>query len=234
MSIKYRALTESGLSVAVEVLEQIRRNPHEHVPRDLLEDDKYARPVGGALIVPTEPFESRFALGGWLHGSLQNLTDADSVLRRPPFWSWLALALFPLIRPNGAKVYEDARYILNGDDYRKRYRHLLAGPYYVYAAHSDNPNVVRGLLATPPEAPGDLYEQLASRKELVTSAPIMEAVTKMYINEANGSLKRGASGSARRLAEVLMQFDLNFDFESLPTARLMEMLPREFQRFIRV
>lgn len=126
---------------------------------------------------------------------------------------------------------EDARYVLNSDDYRKRYRHLLAGPFFVFSAHEQSPQIIRGLLATEPSVPGDLYEQIASRQELVTSAPVVEVVTSMYFDATKGVLKRGASANARRLAEVLMQYDVTFDFGSISTERLLALLPAEFNKF---
>jgi len=40
-------------------------------------------------------------------------------------------------------------------------------------------------------------------------------------------------GSARRLAAVLMQFDLTYDLHELTAEGLIEMLPKEFSKFLK-
>ena len=233
MRLECRCFNQSGISAAAEALEELRDRPAHDLPADLLSDPSLTEVVGGPLEVPKEGFSSRWLLGVWLYRELTRALPDIALLNRPGVWTWLAFFLFPIVRPLGTKVYEDARYILNRDDFRKRYRHLVAGPYYVFTAHEDEPHIVRGLLATRPQAPGDLYEQFASRQELITSAAVMQIVTHMYFDHDNQTLKRGSSANARRLAEVLMQYDVTYDFATLSSQRLLDMLPREFGRFVR-
>jgi hypothetical protein len=54
----------------------------------------------------------------------------------------------------------------------------------------------------------------------------------MYFERDSGTLKRGAGANARRLAEVLMQYDVTYDFATISADRLIGMLPGEFQRFL--
>ncbi len=232
MKANCRRFLEPGMLAAADLLAELREGTVEGVSEAFLTDPALSAPIGGPLAVPTSGFASRWLFGAWLYRELDKALDDDSHLRDPGLWTWIAFRLFDVLRPSGTKVYENARYILANDDYRKRYRHLVAGPYLVYSLYQDEPQVVRALLATQLHKPGDLYEQFASRQELITSAAVIGAVNRMYFDEEGGALKRGAAANARRLAEVLMQYDVTYDFAALSTDRLLDMLPREFRRFL--
>jgi hypothetical protein len=130
---------------------------------------------------------------------------------------------------------EKARWIPAVSNPRKYYRHLLAGPYRIYDAHSDNPNRVRALLCTPAHEISELYEQLASRQEMVTNAGLMEACTILYVDPVSGKPKNGARGkgkaSPRRLAKMVNQLGLTWDLYSVTAQGFLELLPAEFDRF---
>jgi hypothetical protein len=57
----------------------------------------------------------------------------------------------------------------------------------------------------------------------------------MYLDASNNQPKRGAGGkgpgSARRLADVLNQFDVTWDLYSMSYEEVLAMLPGEFDRF---
>lgn len=233
MTLECRCFNDSGITAVAAALQTLRSQADGDLPADLITDPTLSDPVGGTLAVPKGGLATRWELGIWLYRELERAVTDAAVLRRSGLWTWLACYLFPLVRPTGTKVYEDARYILKRDNFRRRYRHLVAGPYYVFLAHNSAPQVVRGVLATPPYAPGDLYEQFAARQELITSGAVMDAVTTMYVDRSNGGLKRGAGANARRLAEVLMQYDVTYDFATIATDHLIDLLPREFRRFTR-
>jgi hypothetical protein len=232
MILECRCFNEHGINAAAEALEEVRNRPAYELRADLLTDPALTQVVGRFLQVPKRGFASRWLLGVWLYRELSAAVPDIALRHHPGVWTWLAFLLFPIIRPPGTKVYEDARYIFYRDDFRKRYRHLVAGPYFVFSAHESEPHIVRGLLATQPHAPGDLYEQFASRQELITSSAVMQIVTQMYFDRDRGTLRSGASANARRLAEVLIQYDVTFDFATISPERLLHMLPREFKRFV--
>src|SRR5262249_16830000 len=113
--------------------------------------------------------------------------------------------------------------------------HLLAGPYRIYRAHRDNPQRALVLLCGPLDRPGDIVEQFASRQELVTNPTVIESATRLYVDPATNRPRRGAggksAGSARRLADVLEQFDVTWDLYTLTPDGLLTLLPHEFDRF---
>ena len=122
------------------------------------------------------------------------------------------------------------------EDYRKYYRHLVAGPYLIYRAHRDNPSRVLAVLAGPVNQPGDIAEQLASRQEIVTNKAAMALATTLYISPSTQRPKKGAAGrgpgSARRFADILNQFDLTWDLYAMQVEAMLKMMPPEFKRFI--
>jgi hypothetical protein len=122
-------------------------------------------------------------------------------------------------------------------DFRRYYRHLLAGPYRVFKAHRDDPNRTLALLCGPLHQISDVYLELAQRQELVTNPAVVAAATTLYYDPKKGGLKRsgskGAPGTIRRFAEVLMQLDVTWDLYSMTAEELIGMLPPEFDRFRR-
>lgn len=232
-----RSLTREGRFAAAEMLAQVRSGELvrpdmkalDIEPLSVALDATFAEPVASEL-------QSRWHLAQWLvrsFGQRDTRIDAGG-------WSWLALRLFDVLCPEREgkrRVREDARYLLEAGDYRKAHRHLLAGPFLLMQAHIGHPEAVRGLLATSPDAPGEVYEQLAARKYTVASRAVVEVATRLYFDPATGGLKRGSggagAGSPRRLVEVLQQFDLTYDLQQITDARLESLLPREFSRFSR-
>lgn len=230
-----RTLTYAGRRTAADILARLRSGESVTVDMVELEDPRLSRPLGIKYSAPpSASVVNRWQLGSWLlktFGQHEDLIDAGA-------WSWLALDLFDMLCPviaGSRKLREDARYLLEADDYRKAYRHLLAGPFLLMQAHRGDLGSVQGLLATAPDAPGEVYEQLAARKYTVTSRAVVQTATFLYFDLTKGKLKRGAGGSAagspRRLSEVLQQFDLTYDLQAIPATRLLSILPKEFDRF---
>ena len=91
------------------------------------------------------------------------------------------------------------------------------------------------MLCNPLWKPGEIAEELASRKELVTNPAVVEAATALYYDAASGSFKRGAGakarGAPRRFADLLNQLDLTYYLYGMNTSELLALLPKEFDRF---
>jgi hypothetical protein len=93
------------------------------------------------------------------------------------------------------------------------------------------------VLCQPLDKPGDVVEQLASRQELITNRGIMELATKLFVDAATQRIKRGAGGktggSARRLSDVIEQFDLTWDLYVATSDELVAVMPKEFDKFLK-
>lgn len=234
-----RAFNTAGIEACRTVLGALRAGTSNSVPRALLEDDTLSAPAGPALRgTPPRGFKSRWELGVWLWQQMEERVADQTLLTSDGLWTWLAFALFDVVAPSVGgvrKIGEDARFVLDRSNRRRWYRHLLAGPYLLVRAHSDNPSRLRAVLAGATDTPGELYEQLAGRKEIVTSAAVVDVLSRLYWNAESSTLKRGArgraGGSVNRYGILLNQFDVTYDLARISADRLLAMLPREFARY---
>jgi hypothetical protein len=113
----------------------------------------------------------------------QLLTDKglENLEQDVGLWSWLTLFFLGQLCLRGKKPGKDHRYIPEITDFRVSYRHLLRSPYLILRAHADEPDCLACVLANKPDAPGDIYEQFASRQELITNKQLLNAMCKLYV-----------------------------------------------------
>jgi hypothetical protein len=160
---------------------------------------------------------------------------SEDVLANRSMWTWLTLLHFDVLCPAGTKIGEDARYVLS-DNPMRYYRHLLYGPYLVVKAHKKESKGLAVLLGNPVDTPGDIWEQIASRQELISSRKIVEVIGRLYYDSERSSYVSGAAtadaGAVRRFVRVMQQLDCTWDLWEIPVDDLLEMLPPEFDRFL--
>ena len=201
---------------------------------EIVRDPAASDLVSGNIDVQPLEFPNRFKVGEYFNQLFQGTTILG-LERDKGIWTWLAAFYFDQLCPPGTNPGERARWVPAVGDFRKYYRHLLAGPYQIYRAHRDNPWRVLALLAGAPHRPGEIAEQLVSRQELITNKTVMEVATAMYIDPGTSLPKPGAgskvNGAPRRYAEVLNQLDLIWDLYTLESSQLLDLLPEEFDRF---
>jgi hypothetical protein len=206
----------------------------------LLSDSRLVEELESERVLKVQTFETR---NEWARYALHLLDERSvvDVAADAGLWCWLTLYYFTQVCPKGVggkrKLGQRARYVPTGTDFRTYYRHLLTGPWRIMAAHTDGPSRPSGILAGDLSVPGELYEQIASRMELAMSPTVLSLVSRLYIDPSTGLRERGAGGasrgSPRRLADILMQFDVMFDIYDMPVNVLLELLPREFDRYRR-
>ena len=155
-------------------------------------------------------------------------------------WAWLTLFYFDEICPRGRgserSPGERARYIPEATNFRRYYRHLLAGPYRIFKAHRQNPNRALVILCQTLDKPGDIVEQFASRQEIVTNSAVLQFATNLYVDPETKRQKRNAQsrtrpGAAFRLIDVLNQFDVTWDLYAMLGKEFLGVLPGEFEKF---
>lgn len=237
--MKVRRLKPAGIEQFERFLDSLTQETPLPVPSAALTAAESSESLGVELEVEDREFATRLELGRYLFDTLNEsgLTEIDA---DRGLWAWLSLFYFERLCPAdkaGRRTPGNrARWILDPHNFQRYYRHLLAGPYRIFRAYSDQPILAMCLLCGPPDKPGDLVEQLASRQELVTNRAIIGAASRMYYDPSSEKLKRGAGGkgrgSPRRFADVLQQFDVTFDLYSLSTDDLIQLLPKEFDRFL--
>ncbi len=230
-------LTEEGISAFREFLvSQASEEPQvwSNIP---LENPIYSTPVLPRTNFEGREFKTRFALAQHVYEKLAPL-EIEGIDRDAALWAWIAWRYFGELCPEKERRFhpgDEARWIPAVTNFRRYYRHLVAGPFQVYRANRDNPKRALAVLAGPPDKPGDLVEQLASRQELITNKCVLQVATQLYIDPSTQSPRKGSGGrgpgSPRRLANVLNQFDVTYDLYAMDASALAAMLPSEFNKF---
>ena len=232
-----RRLNDQGIERFTAFLDSLSGDAPMPYPSALLTDPDGTVEIQPTIEVEQRAFGSRYAAAEYLYNVFKdsNLTDIE---RDRGLWAWLSLFYFEQLCPLNArgqrKPGERARWILNTSG-RRYYRHLLAGPFFVFRQHSDNPYRTLALLCGPLHQMSDVYLEIADSQQLVTNPAIIEAATWMYYDSEKGRLKRGTArdkpGGARRMGEVLSQFDCTWDLYSVSAEDVFALLPPEFDRF---
>jgi len=236
--MKLHRFNSDGVSAFSAYRARLALEPTLPPPLGLLQDPALTEVVPGDIEVPERNFANRLEAGR----VLMELLDAARIQlpeRDQGLWTWLTLFYFDEVCPpdgNGRRNPKDeARLVAQVDNFQRFYRHLLLGPYLIVRAHSDKPERAIAFLCKPLWEPGEIVEQLASRKELVTNHAVAEVATQLYYDPSSGSFKRGAGssvkGAPRRLAALLNQLDLTYYLYGMTAGELLALLPKEFDRF---
>jgi hypothetical protein len=233
-----RRLTDVGLSAVSLALLDIEDGKEPDIS-SLLESDVLTEMVPG-IEIEVKSFATREEAGKYFFDTLEPLrATGANLMTDKGLWTWLALAWIEELAPKDSdgsrKLYDHRRWILSVDGHYAYYRHHLAGPYYIYDAHHDDPKRASALLCGSVSVPGEVWEQIASRQVFAGSPNLMAVVTKLYFDTSKNSLKRGAAsqgaGGVRRLPMVINQFGLTWDVEGMPVDRILDLLPSEFNKF---
>lgn len=230
-----RVLNEKGIEKFREYLNELREGSTEDPPRELLTDPWFSSKMPGEVKVEKRTFANRQEAAKYLFELFQIFSQAQ-IDQNIGLWSWLSLYYFDEVCPKnnvGRRIPgHDSRHILDLD-YRRYYRHLLIGPYYVYRLHGWPVSI---LLYGPLHKPSKYYEELSSRKEFITNKGVIEAANKLYFDDAAGKPKRGGSsnkgpGTLLRFIDVIKQLDLTYDLYSMTGEEIMALLPSEFDEW---
>jgi hypothetical protein len=230
-----RRLNQSGISVFQAFLDSHTGEEPLPYPEAILEDAAHTESIDTAATIEHRKFETRFELASYLHSCFESAGFRPD-RSDPGFWAWIACFYFREICPAArGKLQPGAspRWIPQSGDFRRYYRHLIAGPYGIYHAHRDDPQRAMALLCQRPGRPGDLVEQMASRQQVVTNPTIMQVATICYVDPKTGkqlpSANRKGAGGARRFIDVLGQFDVTWDLSMMTPADLHAHMGDEFR-----
>jgi hypothetical protein len=233
--VRVREFNDAGIEKFRYYLISMRETGEsETLLTELLSDETYTKILLNKIEVEPQNFPTKFAIAGYLHEKVSGISPAKKY-RNIGMWTWLAAFYFDVLCPadeNGTrKIGEESRYILNGDEWDRIFRHLLAGPVMIYDLHHANSIV---LLYNPVDETGDFLAQLMGRQEIGTNRAVIEAAKLLYWDEEKKRPKRGSSpqehkpGTLRRFVDVLQQFDLTYDLYSISGDELIQLLPGEF------
>jgi hypothetical protein len=235
-----RRLNDEGLRRFRDYIESLNSEPSLPPPFDLLENPKTSESASDIAVQP-QSFQNRLEAATLLYELLESAGLSDPA-RDIGLWAWLSLLLFDSVCPADGhgrrKPGQVARHIPDSANFRRYYRHLLAGPWRIFRSHRHAPHDAMVVLCQPLHKPGDIVEQLASRQELVTNRAFLAAATRLYIDQASSQPRRGAGsksrGAPRRLADFCNQIDVTWDLYAMGADELLAKLPKEFDRFRRL
>lgn len=233
-----RRFNSAGVTAFSDYRMALISEPALPPPRELLEDDGLTEVINGGIEVAQRSFATRLDAGVYLN-ELVDRASLSQPERDRGLWGWLTLFFFDEVCPkdgNGRRDPQDeARLLAQVDNFQRFYRHLLLGPFLIVRAHADSPQRALAFLCNPLWKPGEIAEQLASRKELVTNRAVAEMATQLYYDPEKKSFRRGAGssvkGAARRLAALLNQLDLTWYLYGMSDEEILRLLPKEFDRF---
>jgi len=229
--MRVRTLKERGINRFRDWLQAGAKNG---APTALLTDAATSEPLPGAGDVEDRAFGSRYDLAVHVLESLEGC-DFSRISYHSGLWSWLTLfyidRLLPADRAGRRKVQEMARYLLL-PEYRQYFRHLAHGAVMLVRRSGV---CARALLTARGgvHVISSVYDQLASRQELISNPAVVELVWRLYYNRRRNSVRPGAAGTKRpggirRFAVVLQQLSLNYDLPAMKAREIADLLPREF------
>lgn len=236
MDFKVRSFNKLGIDAFVEHLTQVRLSQTNGAfNRSLLEDGKLAPEIEGNLCINDQQFSDKYHFAKYIVDTL-SLQKNKHLYYNVGLWTWLSAFYFDQVCPmhNGQrKPGQEARHVLQEPkNYKVYYRHLLAGPARIYAELGDKGRI---FLAGDLAKRGDLVEQLQAYQNIGLNRSIIEAADNLYWDEAKHNLKRGVGskgpGSPRRFVNVIGQFELTYDLNSMKSESILELLPNEFKKW---
>jgi hypothetical protein len=240
--INLRSLTSEGLRVFTEWLEQEERPP---LPPALKDGDYTEEVYDGVTIDPGKVFSTRYEFGEYLNERLGHIDFHElRSAKNDGLWAWLAVIYLQQLAPN--RFNKPEHYVI-----RKGVRGSLAyrqGPRSAFELVRIHGECARVCLGVPMDRWGEMAEQLTGYQNLAHHRGFFQAAYSLYYKD--GKLPRGASsrpkkvkdrklgdrsgyGGVRRLATALRRLDLTFDTEIMGASSMIDVLPREFNRWAR-
>jgi hypothetical protein len=232
-----RTLNEKGLEEFKNQLDELRIGTRHNLNKDFLTHSDFSIPFETEIDFEYKHFENKLELITYLCIKLQ-LRNNKNLYYDRGMWSWLAGFYFELLttvsKEGSRKVNEDAKYILTEPkNWRKYYRHLLASFARIYCELEE---LSVPYLSYPISIWSDLHEQLFAYQQIATNKPLIAAANKLYWDEKNQKIKRGAGssgpGTPRRFSAVVGQFEMTFDLNAMNDENILSLFPmQEFKKW---
>lgn len=244
-TLHLRYFSQDGIDEFERNLSMMEDRDERHSINALLEDPFCTTPLGKSRSLVISTFADRFDCGRYFHekfsiASAELLAAGINPVGHRGLWTWLAAAWIEhLLSDSKGNFFVGARerYILSTSA-RRDYRHLLYGPWLLYTAALENPDLVRIALCDSVTKDSPVFEQLASRKEIVTNVAALRLLNKCYKDTTNGtvypqSTRGDIAGGLRRFGAVYSQLAVNYDLQNMKENEIESLLPAEFEPWLR-
>ena len=211
-----RRFNEEGQKEYREAVNKIRNNQVSisAALTPIIDNDSLTEIVDPKVPVAAKDFDTRCDVAVYINEIVTQMGLSVAVLREDlGLWNWLAAFHFEKIvryKDGIPIVGASERFVAVSyrDNYRRYYRHQIAGAWVVYKIHEDRPELAEFLLSGEPYLHGELFEQLASTNEIIVNPGLLSAVRHLYWDEKTKSRKKGhadkspAKGTVRRIPPV--------------------------------
>lgn len=200
-----RAFTEEGVRQFEDYILDLRKGIEAPLPEDLLEGPNTILISNSIKVVPGALPGDKYEAANYLHTLLKPLSLTKLKEHSRGIWTWLAAFYFDSIRPEKGNAPPSAPYhYIYEKQWDRRYRHLLAFPHELFSLYVDQesgPENIRIFLNGSVRVLGGVIEQLASRQEIITSHPVVQALTKLYWDTEREAPKTGITTDDRDRAK---------------------------------
>ncbi|MCM8822875.1 MAG: hypothetical protein NC831_08785 [Candidatus Omnitrophica bacterium] len=234
--IAAREMLPDGENRFREYIETLRMNASTLRPD--LNIRQYSKELSPKLFIDENRlFYTKLELAEYLETCFRESNiKREAIIVLNGLWTWLAYTWFDQLvslQNNARAIREEAKYICSSD-YRDYYRHLIAGPYGIFSVHGKENS--RIFLYSPVYEHNDFIEQFASRQFIISYSNIVEAITKLYLDNRSGRPKSGAQsrekrGNIRRFVDVIQQYELTYDIYTMDADQILSLLPEEFNEW---
>lgn len=229
-----RRFNEAGILKFKDALADLRMNGTE-IPKTLLTEESITEVVKTVDPIDRPGFKTKRDSAEYLVKKLAKI-DSGLLFKDAGLWTWLAMYFFEDLCPKKADgsrdPVADPHYILEPQNSKRIYRHLLATPYRVLRAV---PHHNRLFLDAPLPIHGDTMETLMSRLFLMRMPSVAEVVELYYFDASTGRIKKGCfpkkakPGDLRnRIPARVRQLLKTYDVASMKGETLDKLLGAEF------
>lgn len=232
-----RRFNTLGITEFYQALDDLKGGKIHQFDFDLVESVEHTDILDGNISVNQTIYSSKLEMITYLHSIIDALSTENKYFDTG-LWTWLSAvfidSLCPLGRGSNRKVGAIDRHILNLDHWARYNRHLLAAPVRLY---SDLTRHADFIFSGPAHVHGELFEQLMSRQAFATSQGVVEATKLLYWDKQKLKIKKNVRdkngpGILRRLLlDILPQFQMTYDLNSMSGPEIIELLPNEFKRW---
>lgn len=235
---KFRKLNEEGCRQFTKFLES---GATDDVPLKLLGSKETSVETNFHIDIARWNFTNKYDFGVYLNKLLSEI-PANEIENDNLFWNTLSMLFFDTIcyrTADGARKVQAMEKWIMAKGNGQYYRHLVRSPWLFVRIFGETAKFLlisrhqqASLLSIVPET----LEQFGSRGILLRNEKVVKLFSKLYFDYQKQEPKPGLSGndagSPRRMGKVVRQLALTHDLERMTEQELIDILPREFDRWI--